>query len=206
VYNGIDRARFRPSDKTVARQRLSLPDDREIVLYLGHLAEHKGVLDLIDAAQHLLLQRPRATILFVGDGPLSGRIRDRAASSPVAGSMLTYPTVSHAEVPLWMSAADVVCLPSWSEGMPNVVREAHACGRPVVATAVGGIPEAIPSPALGALVPPRNAPRLAQVLADRLDAPAIAPEEIAALARIPTWEESAHALHAVLQDVARASR
>lgn len=199
VYNGIDRDRFRPADKSEARRRLSLPEDREVVLYLGHLAEHKGVLDLIEAARCLRAQRSRAAIVFVGDGPLSGRIRDLAAAGELAGMVLTYPTVPHAEVPSWMAAADVVCLPSRSEGMPNVVREAHACGRPVVATAVGGIPEAVHSPALGGLVPPRDPSRLAQLLVERLAAP-VAPETIVALARIPSWEDSARALHAVLEE------
>jgi glycosyltransferase involved in cell wall biosynthesis len=76
-----------------------------------------------------------------------------------------------------MAAADVFCLPSYSEGCPNVVIEALACGRPVVATKVGGIPELVGS-ACGLLVPPRDSRSLscalAEALARRWDAQSIA--------------------------------
>jgi glycosyltransferase involved in cell wall biosynthesis len=207
VYNGIDRDRFHPVDKHKARRRLGLPDDREIVLYLGHLATHKGVLDLVEAARRLRVSRPRASVFFVGDGPLGGGIRNLAAGGgELTGAVVIYPTVPHAEVPWWMAAADVVCLPSWGEGLPNVVREAHACGRPVVATDVGGIPEAVHSSGLGALIPPRNPVHLAEALAERLSTPALTPEAIAALADVPSWEDSARVLHSVLMEAVGAKR
>jgi glycosyltransferase involved in cell wall biosynthesis len=207
VYNGIDRDHFHPADKRAARHHLGLPDDRELVLYLGHLAEHKGVLDLVQAARLLRERHPRAMVLFVGDGPLSGHIRQLGApGGELAGTILGSSTVPHAEVPSWMAAADVLCLPSWGEGMPNVVREAHACGRPVVATRVGGIPEAIHSAELGGLVPPRDPARLAQALIEHLDTSALAPETITALAQVPSWEDSARELHAVLVEVAGGKR
>jgi glycosyltransferase involved in cell wall biosynthesis len=67
------------------------------------------------------------------------------------------------DVAVWMAAADLVTLPSYMEGCPNVVLEALACGRPVVATNVGGIPE-IMSDSCGRLVPPRNAAALAEAI------------------------------------------
>lgn len=208
VYNGIDHDRFHPADKAAARRRLGLPEDRELVLYLGHVAEHKGILELAEAARLLHVRHPRAMVLFVGDGPLSHRIRERTRpGGDLAGMALTFQTVPHAEVPAWMSAADVLCLPSRAEGMPNVVREAHACGRPVVATDVGGIPEAVHAAGLGTLVPPRDPVRLAEALAKRLESAAAPPAEaIAALARVPTWEDSARALHTVLAEAAGATR
>jgi glycosyltransferase involved in cell wall biosynthesis len=72
------------------------------------------------------------------------------------------------EVAIWMAAADVITLPSYMEGCPNVVLEALACGRPVVATRVGGIPE-IMSDACGRLIPPRDARALAEALDAVLD-------------------------------------
>jgi glycosyltransferase involved in cell wall biosynthesis len=207
VYNGIDRDRFHPADKRAARHRLGLPEDRDFVLYLGHLAEHKGVLDLVESARLLRLRHPRAMVLFVGDGPLSGRIRQLSApQGELFGTIRGYPTVPHPDVPVWMAAADVVCLPSWGEGLPNVVREAHACGRPVVAAAVGGIPEAIHTPGLGGLVPPKAPQRLAQVLLDYLNVTTPTPDAIAALAQIPSWEDSARLLHEVLVEVVGGQR
>jgi glycosyltransferase involved in cell wall biosynthesis len=81
----------------------------------------------------------------------------------------TLPPCQPDDVAIWMAAADVVTLPSYMEGCPNVVLEALACGRPVVATRVGGIPE-IMSDACGRLIPPRDANALAQALNAALSA------------------------------------
>ena len=203
VYNGIDHTRFRPVDKLDARRRLSLPLDREVVLYVGHLDVHKGVRDLLQALPLLWRARPRVLGVFLGRGPLSRELR-AAATSQVSspGSIIVSDAVPHDEIPWWMAAADVLCLPSWNEGMPNVIREAHACGRPVVATGVGGIPEAVCSTELGILVPPRQPAALADGLARQLGQPPVAPETIARLAMIPTWEDSARALYDVLDRAA----
>jgi teichuronic acid biosynthesis glycosyltransferase TuaC len=72
------------------------------------------------------------------------------------------------EVAVWMAAADLVTLPSYMEGCPNVVLEALACGRPVVATNVGGIPE-IMDDSCGRMVLPRDPAALAEALAAVLD-------------------------------------
>ncbi len=204
VYNGVDRDRFRPMDRTAARRRLSLPTDREMVLFLGHFGEHKGVRDLLDAVPRLREARPRATVIFVGDGPLASEVRAAARERP--DGVLVFGAVPQEEVPWWMGAADILCLPSLDEGMPNVVREAHACGRPVVATAVGGVPEAIRAPELGALVPARAPGALADALAQQLASGPIRAEVVAGLATVPSWKESAEALHAVLVQARREHR
>jgi glycosyltransferase involved in cell wall biosynthesis len=78
------------------------------------------------------------------------------------------PACAFDEVALWMAASNIVTLPSYMEGLPNVVLEALSCGRPVVATNVGGIPEIL-NDECGRLVPPRDARALAQALASVLD-------------------------------------
>jgi len=204
VYNGIDRQRFRPMSQSEARRRLSLPLDRDVVLFMGHLEEHKGVYDLIRAAAILQHQRPRATVVFVGAGPLRQAVQGAAADDARGRTAIRLSDpVPHDEVPFWMAAADVVCLPSWNEGMPNVIREAHACGRPVVATRVGGIPEAVHSAALGILVPPRQPEALAEALAQQLERPPVDPEALARLGSIPTWEQSAKNVYDVLDRAIR---
>jgi glycosyltransferase involved in cell wall biosynthesis len=75
-----------------------------------------------------------------------------------------------AEVARWMAACDLLCLPSYSEGCPNVLLEALFCGRPVVASNVGGVPELVDS-GCAILVPPRDPARLADALAQALTRP-----------------------------------
>jgi len=196
VYNGINRERFCIRDRAQARRKLGLPAQGPIVLYVGTLATHKGAQDLLDAASVLHKLRPDVRVAFVGDGPLADAVKSAPANVLALGRR------SHAEVAEYMHACNLLCLPSWDEGMPNVVREAHACGRPVVATEVGGIPEAVHRPELGQLVPSKAPERLVEALMIQLDGPEVAPEQIVAMAEVPTWPESADAL---AQSLARAA-
>ena len=103
---------------------------------------------------------------------------ERTAGSAGTGRSLLLPGgCAPPQVAEWMAASDVVCLPSYSEGCPNVVIEALSSGRPVVATAVGGSPDLINS-RCGILIPPRDASKLAAALGEALDRHWI-PDEIA---------------------------
>jgi teichuronic acid biosynthesis glycosyltransferase TuaC len=104
----------------------------------------------------------------------------------------------HEEVPSWMAACDVLVLPSWAEGTPNVVLEALACGRRVVATRVGGTPDLVHSPELGELVAPRDAAQLAAAL-DRAADARYSPEDVARAGARHGWDESARQLEASLR-------
>jgi glycosyltransferase involved in cell wall biosynthesis len=107
-------------------------------------------------------------------------------------------------IPSWLAACDVLVLPSHVEGTPNVVLEALACGRRVVASAVGGVPDLITSATLGTLVPARDPAQLATALTQALRTP-YAPEAVAELGARGGWEASAAALHAVLAAATGAS-
>ena len=111
-------------------------------------------------------------------------------------------SVPHDEIAHWIAACDILSLPSWNEGTPNVVLEALACGRRVVATDVGGIPDLIDSDTLGELVPARSPEALAGALS-RAVAADYDPAEIARLGAHGDWQESAMQLHDVLQAAAR---
>jgi teichuronic acid biosynthesis glycosyltransferase TuaC len=118
-----------------ARLLLGLPDDRVIVLFVGYLLRQKGVREL--AAAILDLGDPFMGV-FVGAGPEAGF----ADTDPRASGRLRYQGArSHEDVVRHMSAADVLVLPSYGEGLPTVVVEAGSLGLPVIASAVGGIPE-----------------------------------------------------------------
>lgn len=193
VPNGIDKQAFCPRERGEARRALGLPDDRAIVLYVGHLSREKGAHDLL-AAFRELPSHLRASLVMVGDGAGAAACRALADRLGVPANFVG--AQPHEMIPTWLAASDLLALPSWNEGMPNVVVEALACGRPVVATNVGGIPDLVTG-TLGRLVSPGDVPALTAALAHTLtnehDARAIS----AALDR-PDWATSASLLHASL--------
>lgn len=166
VPNGCDAALFRPADRASARSALGVDGDARLVLYVGRLVAEKGLRELLDAACMLASRTPGLELVLVGDGPLRPELASRIAS--LRGPRVRLVGAQDpARVAEWMAAADVVTLPSYSEGHPNVLVEALACGRPVVTTNVGGIPEVVDA-GCGRLVPPRDAAALADALHETL--------------------------------------
>ncbi|MBD9376420.1 glycosyltransferase [Pseudoxanthomonas sp. PXM04] len=166
IPNGCDASIFHPADRAEARRALDLPADAEVVTYVGRLVPEKGLRELLAAAGALRASRPRLQLVLVGEGPMHAELAALAAAGelPVRFAGTRPP----AEVARWMCASDLVTLPSYSEGHPNVLVEALACGRPVVATPVGGIPEVVDA-ASGVLVPARDPAALAEGLREALE-------------------------------------
>ena len=191
VMNGVDPELFHVRDRAAARSALGLTGG-PLALYVGNLKPEKGVLDLARAWDKVARELPDARLAIVGGGPMREALE--AALPPRATLVGAQPL---AQIPTWMAACDVVVLPSHIEGMPNAVLEALACGRRVVASAVGGVPDLITSDALGALVPPHQPDALAAALTQALRA-GYDPAHVAALGAHGGWEASAAALHAVL--------
>lgn len=200
IYNGVDGRTFRRGDRLAARERLGLPAHEPIVLYAGNLKNSKGCMDLIEAFPRLAKQRADALLYFVGEGPDGAALEARAASLCCGSSIHFTGSVAHASLADWFRAADLLCLPSHNEGVPNVVLEAMACGTPVVATDVGGIPEVVPAFA-GILVPAHQPDVLAAALADMLGRHVDA-EAIAAHASSFRWEDNIDRLEHMLERVA----
>ena len=148
LYTTIDTQLFRPPKKKGGlRERLGIPPKSFVAIYVGFLSRSKGVADLAQAWRSVAGELPRSLLVVVGDGPLSGKLAKLGRRVLLCGRR------PHAEVALWMQASDVLVLPSYSEGLPAVVVEAMACELPVVATSVGGIPEAIVQGKTGLLLP-----------------------------------------------------
>lgn len=144
IPNGIDRRRFRVMDRGLARRRLTLSKDGPFVLTVGSLDEVKGTRFLIGALKKMVERRELVPfLLVVGDGPLKPLLEQQARDYGIADRIRFLGERPHHEVPLWMNAADVFCLPSIREGRPNVLLEAFSCGVPVVASCVGSVPKMV---------------------------------------------------------------
>lgn len=143
IANGCDSGIFRLASRAEARDSLDLPARMRLVLFAGRLVEAKGVRELLTAWSAIARDDSTARLAFVGSGALHEELA-RGAASMGFGDRVLLPGVQPLErVAAWMQACDVFCLPSHTEGYPNVLIEALACGRPVVATPVGGAVEIV---------------------------------------------------------------
>jgi teichuronic acid biosynthesis glycosyltransferase TuaC len=200
VGNGIDSDKFHPRDRAEAQRRCELQGGGPTIVYVGNLKEEKGVMDLAEAFLLLKQQVPKlrdARLVMVGGGGMRGALEQKLASLG-SSAVLAGPQPLE-EIPHWMAAADVVALASWNEGTPNVLLEALACGRRVVATRVGGVPDVVTSAVQGELVEARQVEALAAALGRALAEP-YDPATVAASRSGASWASSAAALHRVLAE------
>jgi glycosyltransferase involved in cell wall biosynthesis len=196
-HNGVNGERFAIRDRGEARARLGLPPDRLTVCYVGNLKSEKGISDLIEAMGHLDQSGFRdADLVVVGDGPLAEPLRARVNSLGLSERVKFVGCRPHEEIPDWISACNALCLPSHREGCPNVVLEALAAGRPVVATAVGGVPELLHE-GNGVIVPPHDPRRLAEGLKAALIRP-WNPQDLRDSVQFLSWDQFGLTLNDVL--------
>lgn len=170
IPNGCDTTIFHPGDRHAARAALGLPGDIRLLLYVGRLVPAKGLRELLSAWRQLAVDDGRLHLAMVGEGSLREELLANAGAAG-AGDRVHLPGVADAgRVATWMRAADVFCLPSYTEGYPNVLVEALACGRPVVACPVGGVVE-IADAENSEMAPPREVQPLAAALRRALQRP-----------------------------------
>ena len=150
--NGIDLERFSPEEKNTARKRLGLPDGR-ILLSVGNLLELKGHHIAIEA---LPLLPSETTLVIAGSGPELQKLQGLASRCGMNDRVVFAGQIDNSELKWWYSAADALVLCSSREGWPNVLLEAMACGTPVVATTVGGVPEIVTEHVAGRLMNQRS--------------------------------------------------
>jgi glycosyltransferase involved in cell wall biosynthesis len=169
VPSGVDVAAFSslPDDRARIRREWGVGDDAVVVLVLGALEQRKGHHVLLDAAGRLGSgQAP--VLVFVGSGSAEQALRSRAASVAVSVCFAGFRT----DVAACLAGSDVVAVPSLHEGLGVAALEAMAAGRPVIASAVGGLAEVVVDQVTGLLVPPKDPVRLAGALATLVGDPA----------------------------------
>jgi glycosyltransferase involved in cell wall biosynthesis/peptidoglycan/xylan/chitin deacetylase (PgdA/CDA1 family) len=189
-YQGVDKSRFFPGDRLAARRVLGLSASDNLVLWVGRMVPVKGLDVLIPAASELRNRGLPYRLCLIGDGPLRPSLEAAVANRRLAERITFMGALPPAQLPDWYRAADVVVLPSRSEGLPNVLRESLACGTPFVASDVGGIPE-IARPGRDRLVPSEDPVALADALTETL---ANKGESNDLSFQAISWEESAEAL------------
>lgn len=157
VFNGIEVGRFAKASPGSVRENLGLTQETPFLLYLGRVASEKGIDRLITA----LASVRKVNLVVVGDGPEKDNLREQAKELGLGHRVQFVGQVDYSKVPQYYAAADIFVLPSvaW-EGLPMTVIEAMAAGLPVIASRVGGVPDAVQEGKTGILVEPANVGQL----------------------------------------------
>jgi glycosyltransferase involved in cell wall biosynthesis len=172
VPNGADSCLFSPGNSLEARKSLGWPESGKIVLYAGNIIQTKGLGDLVAAVELMEKGEGRDldfVVVLAGPGSEYEKELKVVIETRGLGHRFRFPgAYPHERMPYLMRACDIFCLPSWREGWPLTAVEALTCGRPVVATKIGGIAELIESPETGILCPAGNPQALAGALIQAL--------------------------------------
>ncbi|MCF6312316.1 MAG: glycosyltransferase [Verrucomicrobiales bacterium] len=159
VYNGIDPQIFhaQKNEKSEVRQKLKLPKKTPILLFVGNFLPVKNPLFLLEAFASLRsTSHPNAHLVMIGKGSMREALEQKTASLGLQQVVTFTGARNSTEVADYMNAADLFCLCSHYEGLPNVILESLACGLPVVSTNVGGIGEVLNLDEYGSLIPPNT--------------------------------------------------
>jgi glycosyltransferase involved in cell wall biosynthesis len=166
IPNGVPPIKV-DSEVVNACRRLVTPDPvLPLLVCIGRLVEEKGHIDLLHAMPSVLERLPQTRLALVGIGPLDGALKQVCIDLRIDASV-DFLGMQESIHP-WLAAAELFVMPSRSEGLPLALLEAMSLGCPIVATQVGGIPEALQGGACGLLVPPNDPNALAQAIIDLL--------------------------------------
>jgi glycosyltransferase involved in cell wall biosynthesis len=147
---GVDTSVFRPIAD--AKTRLGIAATEQTILYAGRLSPEKHVAMLIRLLARI--EHSQATLHILGTGPLESELQRMANELRVSNRVRFHGQVALEQMPLWYSAADLMILPSSSEGLPRVMLEALACGAPFIGTRITGIVDVIEDGKNGLLIDP----------------------------------------------------
>lgn len=193
IRNGVDTNTFRPGDRASARRDVGIVGDAPLILSVGNLAAVKGHDVLVRALHEIRRNNWRCTIL--GRGREGTKLQRLVNTLGMHDRVSFVPPCGQTQLAKWYQAADMLVLPSRSEGVPNVAMEAAACGTPVIASNVGGVADVVLPEGL---VPSDDA----LALAARIESWLESPPTIAKPFPCRSWAESALDLSNVLTQVA----
>lgn len=188
-YTGLDREKFRPHPRQEARMALAeqgilppIPPEKSLLACVGALIPRKGQELVI----HALASLPDCALALVGTGPDEAKLRDLVKELHLEERVFFLGSLDHQLLPIVLSAANAMVLPSASEGLANAWVEALACGTPIIISDAGGARELVPHDGAGRIVE-RNPPAIASAIQDLLAAPP-STEETCATVSAFSWE------------------
>lgn len=158
-YNGVNPDIFYPLEQRASGQRF---------IFVGSLIETKGCNELLSAFVEVQKRYSNATLDIIGEGPLKPALNEKINQHELKEQVRLLGSLSLADVAEAVRTADVLVLPSYREGVPNVLLESFASGTPVIATDVGGIPEVV-NDDVGLMVSARNEQELANAMVKAID-------------------------------------
>lgn len=174
ITNGVDTDLFKPMNQKECREKLNLLVNKKIILFVGNLVPVKGVDYLISAFSKVVATGlTDLRLVIIGEGPLKEKLLQETKTKNIHAIIDFVGKKPHAEIPYWMNAADLFCLPSHSEGCPNVLLEAIACQRPIVASNIRGISDLVSSSQNKVLFKPGNSDELGRGILNILNKPQI---------------------------------
>lgn len=194
---GVDTSIFNYVAKVEAREKISLPIEEKILIFVGNVIQAKGLLELVEAFDSLKMSFPDSSLYVIGsqkDGQFVEELRSFIREKDVEDIHFKEP-LGQADLALWMSAADALVLPSYHEGFGLVALEAMSAGTKVVATDVGGLSYLLKDRA-GILVEPKNPDSLAKGLWSALDENSNVIDETVVQAKI-----AQHSYETILEDL-----
>jgi teichuronic acid biosynthesis glycosyltransferase TuaC len=200
IGNGVDLSRFQPVEQGEARRKLDIPTDARVIVAVGALVPRKGFQFLIPAVAAIAARHPELKTYIVGKGN-PAELQELCRKHQVEDRVFLVGSRPNEELNLWYSAADLSCLVSSREGWPNVVLESLACGTPVVATGLWGVPEILVSPELGIMVA-QEIQSIAEGLDRALDR-SWDREAILRYARTRTWDVVAQEVEQYLAQISQ---
>ena len=200
IPNGVDRDHFYPRSKKECRRLLGLPEEGSLLVTVAHLGHRKGHHEVIKAIADLPNDVKLIIVGCAAQGGTPEKLKAVARDAGVAERLILVGRQPYDRIPLYYNAADISVLASYREGCPNVVLESLACGIPVVATNVGAVPDILPVPEVGRIVPPQTVEPLREALADLLSRSWNA-AEVVQDSRVPGWDRVAEEVQSVFKNL-----
>lgn len=166
LHNGCDfmNFSFKEDDRLKTRKDIGVLNNEKVIIFVGALMKDKGVYELINAFRKIISKYPAVHLILLGSGPEDKIIKRVILENRSDKKIHLIGRRPHDEVVKWLKSSDLFVLPTYNEGLPNALLEAMACGLPVIASNVGGIPEVVTDGENGILIDAKNIDALYQAI------------------------------------------